>query len=262
LTESKISLQLSHQLINLHKCIKSIKKTQEEKRYVDTAKILQEMHSLLDNPHSLLQELEIYAAIKEEYCNLFHSYLMEVSILLHDRICWNSDEEIGKTITSITINNENDDLQELIHGLHIIDNLENDLQMLSTKLIDCIISPIIYDRCSVYVIKETVFTVEILEKKKTPCYKSVLYNLKLLFKFFHQHLNLLITDNSSHDTFLKRMQPHLLEQLSDLLTKHCISHTIPTSNADLKNFEPVVEAINEFQDYLVEIGIYIYNYFF
>ncbi|XP_067210231.1 centromere/kinetochore protein zw10 homolog isoform X2 [Linepithema humile] len=254
LTESKISLQLSQQLISLHKCIKSIKKTQEEKRYIDTAKALQEMQSLLDNPHSLLQELEIYAAIKDEYCNLFRLYLAEVSSLLQDRIRWNSDEENGKTITSITINNEYDDLQELIQGLHIIDNLENDLQTLSTKLIDCIISPIIYDHCSVYVVKETVFTVKIVEKKKALCYKGVLYNLKLFFKFFHQHLNLLVTENSSHDTFLKRMQPHLLEQLSDLLTKHCISHTIPTSNADLKNFEPVVEAINEFQAYLVEIG--------
>jgi len=85
-------------LISLHKCIKSIRNAQEEKRYVDIAKTLQEMHTLLDNPHRLLQELEIYAAIKDEYCNLFRSYSMEVFGLLQDGICWNSDEESDKTI--------------------------------------------------------------------------------------------------------------------------------------------------------------------
>lgn len=212
------------------------------------------MQSLLDNPHSLLHDLEIYAAIKDEYCNLFRSCLMEASGLLRDHICWSNDVKESKTITSIAIKTEYDDIQELMQGLHIMDHLENELEIFSTKLMDYIIKPIIYDHCSVYVIKERVFTVEILEKKKKPCYKGVLYNLKLLFKFLHQHLNLIVADN---ETFLRKLQPHLLEQLSRPLIADCISHTIPTSNADLKNFEPVVETINEFQNFLVAIGTYI-----
>lgn len=254
LKESNVSLQLSQHLINLHECMKSIKKTQEEKRFVHTAKTLQNMRSLLDNPHSLLPELNIYPAIKDEYCNLFRSYLMEASKLLREQIRWSTDVKADKTVNSVTIMSEHDNMQELIQGLHIVDNLENDLQTFSTKLMDCIIDPIIHDHCSVYVVKERAFIVEILEKGKMPCYKGVLYNLKLLFKFLHQHLNLTVADN---DTFLSRMRPYLLKRLSHSLTTDCISHTIPTSNADLKNFEPVVEAINEFQDYLVEIGIYL-----
>ncbi|XP_032666419.1 centromere/kinetochore protein zw10 homolog [Odontomachus brunneus] len=250
LKESNISLQLSHQLIELHECMKSIRKLQEEKRFVDTTKTLLQMHSLLNNPNSVVHDLEIYTAIKNEYCELFRSCLTEISRLLRDRICWSSDVKDGKTITSVTIKSEYDDIQELIQGLHIIDHLENELKTFSTKLMEHIINPVIHDHCSVYVVKEKVFTVDILERKKMPCYKGVLYNLKLLFKFLHQHLNLKVADD---ETFLKRMQPHLLEQLSHSLTTDCISHTIPTSNADLKNFEPVVEAINEFQDYLVEI---------
>jgi len=159
----------------------------------------------------------------------------------------------SKIVNSIIIKNKYDDIQELMQGLDIMDHLENELEVFSTKLMDYIIKPIIYDHCSVYVVKERVFTVEILEKKKMPCYKGVLYNLNLLFKFLHQHLNLII-DNES---FLRRLQPHLLEKLSHPLITDCLSHTIPTSNADLKNFEPVVETINEFQNYLVVIGTYV-----
>lgn len=237
--------------MHLHECIKSIKQTRQQRKYIETARILQEMRSTLDNPHNLLHDLEIYSAIKDEYCNLYQSCLTEVVNLLRDRICWSSSVQGGKTVNSITVKTEFDDVQELIQALHLIDNLENDLQTFSTILLDYIISPIIHEHCSVYVIKQRVFTVEVLDRKKTPCYKGVLYNLKLLFTFLHQHLNLPITDN---ETFLKKMQPHLLERLSHMLTVDCISHTIPTSNADLKNFEPVVEAINEFQGHLLEIG--------
>lgn len=252
LNESNISLQLTNQLIQLHEYVKSIKKTQEKEEYVDTAMTLQQMHSLLNNPNDLLHDLEIYSAIKDEHCNLFRSFSTEASNLLNDRISWSNEIINGKPVNSLTIKSEYDDIQKLMQGLHIIDHLENNLQVLSTKLIDCIISPIIHDHCSVLVVKERVFIVEILERKKLPCYESVLYNLKLLFKFIHQHLNLTVT---SDETFLQRLRPHLLEQLSRSLTQDCISHTIPTSNADLKNFEPVVNTTNEFQDYLVEIGM-------
>lgn len=250
LKESNISLKLSHQLINLHEYIKSIKEMQEEKRYIDTAKTLSQMQSLLDNSHSFLQDLEIYVAIKDEYCDLFRLYSIEVSRFLHECIYWNNDVKDGKIVTSLIIKSENDNIQELIQGLHIINNLENFLQTFLMNLMNHIINPIIHDHCSVYVIEEKIFTIEILEKKKMPCFKSVLCNLKLLFKFLHQHLNLTITDN---ETFLKKMQPYLLKQLSHSLTTDCISYIIPTSNANLKNFEPVIEAINEFQDYLIQI---------
>ncbi|EZA57238.1 Centromere/kinetochore protein zw10-like protein [Ooceraea biroi] len=219
LKESTISLQLSQQLICLHECIKSVKQTRKLRQYIKTARTLQEMRSVLNNPHDLLQDLEIYVAIKDEYCNLYQSCLTEVVKLLHDRICWNSSVRDDKTVHSVTIKTEYDDVQELIQALHLIDNLESDLRTFSAVLIDNIISPIIHEHCSVH--------------------------------FLHQHLNLPITDDK---TFLKKMQPHLLERLSHMLTTDCISHTIPTSNADLKNFKPVVEAINEFQDYLMEIG--------
>ncbi|KYN00573.1 PREDICTED: centromere/kinetochore protein zw10 homolog [Cyphomyrmex costatus] len=249
LKESSISLQLSHQLISIHKCIKSIQTTQKEKQYIDTAKILQQIQSLL-NTHSLLHDLEIYTAIKNEYCNLSRSCLMEASGLLHDRICWSNDMKESETVNSICIKNKYDDIQELMQGLDIMGHFENELEVFSTKLMDFIIKPIIYDHCSVYVVKEKEFTVEILEKNKMLCYKGVLYNMNLLFKFLHQHLNLTV----NNETFLRRFQPHLLEKLSHPLITDCLSHTIPTSNADLKNFEPVVETINEFQNYLVEIG--------
>lgn len=116
---------------------------------------------------------------------------------------------------------------------------------------DYMISPIINDDCSVYVIDEKIFSVEILNKNKSPSYKSVLYNLELLFKFLHQYFKFTIYEDK---TFLKEIQPHLLERLSTSLTNDCISRITPTSSADLKNFTPIVQAINDFQYFLVKIG--------
>ncbi|XP_016921068.1 centromere/kinetochore protein zw10 homolog isoform X1 [Apis cerana] len=251
LKESNIMLQLSNQLLNLHECIKSIKNYQEEKLYVKVAKTLCHMQTTLYNSQTDLRDLDIYTAIEEEYLNLYTSFLSDTSLLLHERICWiGIDDQNAKAVT-LSIKNEFDDIQDLIQSLHYIDNLSNYLHKFSMTLMDYIINPIINDDCSVYVIDEKVFTVEIFKKKKSPGYKSVLYNLELLFKFLHQHFQFTIYDD---ETFLKEIQPHLLEQLSTSLKNDCISRITPTSSADLKNFTPIIQAINDFQYFLVKIG--------
>lgn len=259
LKESNIMLQLSNQLLNLHECIKSIKNYQEEKLYVKVAKTLCHMQTILYNSQTDLRDLDIYTAIEEEYLNLYTSFLSDTSLLLHERICWiGIDDQNAKAVT-LSIKNEFDDIQDLIQSLHHIDNLSNYLHKFSMTLMDYIINPIINDDCSVYVIDEKIFTVEILKKKKLPGYKSVLYNLELLFKFLHQHFQFTIYDD---ETFLKEIQPHLLEQLSTSLKNDCISRITPTSSADLKNFTPIVQAINDFQYFLVKIGRKFVSFFF
>ncbi|XP_071865112.1 zeste-white 10 kinetochore protein [Bombus fervidus] len=251
LKESNIMLQLSNQLLTLHECIKSVKNYQEEKRYVDAAETLCHMQTILYNPQTDLRDLDIYTAIEEEYLNLYTSFLSDTSSLLHERICWTGvDDKDAKTVT-LNVKNEVDDMQDLIQGLHRIDNLSSHLHKFSVTLMNHMISPIINDDCSVYVIDEKMFTVEILNKKKLPGYKSVLYNLELLFKFLYQHFQFTIHDDR---TFLKEIQPHLLERLSTSLKDDCISRITPTSSADLKNFTPIVQAINDFQYFLVKIG--------
>lgn len=252
-------LQLSNQLLNLHECIKSIKNYQEEKLYVKVAKTLCHMQTILYNSQTDLCDLDIYTAIEEEYLNLYTSFLSDTSSLLHERICWTGiDDQNAKAIT-LNVKNEFDDIQDLIQSLHHIDNLSNYLHKFSMTLMDYIINPIINDDCSVYVIDEKVFTVEIFKKNKSSGYKSVLYNLELLFKFLHQHFQFTIYDD---ETFLKKIQPHLLEQLSTSLKNDCISRITPTSSADLKNFTPIVQAINDFQYFLVKIGRKFVSFFF
>ncbi|XP_034173768.2 zeste-white 10 kinetochore protein isoform X1 [Osmia lignaria lignaria] len=251
LKESNMMLQLSNQLLTLHECIKSVKSYQEEKRYVDVAKTLCHMYSILNDPQTGLRDLDIYTAIEAECLNLYTSFLSDTSSLLYERICWTGIDEKDGKIVRLSVKDEFDDMQELIQGLHYIDNLSSHLHRFSTMLMDYIITPIINDDCSVYVVDEKVFTVEVLNKKKSPSYKSVLYNLELLFKFLHQYFSVIIYDE---ETFLKQIQPHLLDRLSTSLTADCISRIIPTSNADLKNFTPIVQAINDFQYFLVKIG--------
>ncbi|PBC33069.1 Centromere/kinetochore protein zw10 [Apis cerana cerana] len=172
LKESNIMLQLSNQLLNLHECIKSIKNYQEEKLYVKVAKTLCHMQTTLYNSQTDLRDLDIYTAIEEEYLNLYTSFLSDTSLLLHERICWiGIDDQNAKAVT-LSIKNEFDDIQDLIQSLHYIDNLSNYLHKFSMTLMDYIINPIINDDCSVYVIDEKVFTVEIFKKKKSPGYKS------------------------------------------------------------------------------------------
>ncbi|XP_033336792.1 zeste-white 10 kinetochore protein [Megalopta genalis] len=251
LKESNMMLQLSNQLLTLHKCIKSIKNYEEEKSYINAAKKLCEMQTILYNSQSDLRDLDIFTAIEEEYLSLYTSFLPNTSSLLHERICWTGIEDKDSNIITLSVKDELNDMQQLIQGLHCIDNLSSHLHKFATTLMDHVINPIINDDCSVYVTNTKIFTIKILDKKKSPSYKSVLYNLELLFKFLYQHFNIITHDK---ETFLNEIKPHLLDRLSASLTTNCISRIVPTSSADLKNFTPIVQTIFDFQNFLVDIG--------
>ncbi|XP_053979432.1 centromere/kinetochore protein zw10 homolog [Hylaeus volcanicus] len=259
LKESNMMLQLSNQLLTLHECIKSIKNYQDEKRYGDVAKTLGRMQTILYSPQNDLHDLDIYTALEGEYINLYTSFLSNASLLLNERIHWTGIEDQNSKIVTLSVKDDFDDMHDLIQGLHYIDNLSSHLHEFATILMNYVIAPIINDECSVYVVNEKVFTVEIMNRKKSPSYKSVFYNLELLFKFLHQHFNLAIYDN---ETFLKQIQPHLLDRLSAMLMADCISHIAPTSSTDLKNFAPIVKEIDDFQYFLVEIGFITNNQLF
>ncbi|KAK2577429.1 hypothetical protein KPH14_003536 [Odynerus spinipes] len=252
LKESNLCLQLSDQLLSLNECTRLIRQYQEEQRYVDAATSLCKMQNLLDNPESDLQHLEIYSAIKKEYINLHNSFLSHASLLWHERIYWTGLEDSKDgTIVTLSIKDKLEDVEDLIRGLHYANNLSDHLLKFSKTIMDRIIQPIINESCSVSVTKENVFIIEYVDRKQIPTYQSVLYNLKLLFRYLHEHFNVVIDDNQ---TLLMKMQPYMLERLAESLTTNCIARTIPSSSTELKNFEPVVEATNEFQSYLEEIG--------
>ncbi|XP_047364969.1 centromere/kinetochore protein zw10 homolog [Vespa velutina] len=252
LKESNLCLHLSNQLLSLDECIKLIKQYQEEQRYVDTAKSLCTMQNLLDNPESDLQDLDIYNAIKEEYKNLHDSFLSHASLLWDERICWTGlENNKNETVVTLHIRDKLENIEDLIRGLHYVNKLSDHLDQFSETIMSHIIQPIINEHCSVFVSKENIFTIEYIDRKEIPVYKSVLHNLKLLFRYLHEHFNVIIDDNQ---TLLMKMQPHMLEQLAESLTMNCIARTIPSSSTELKNFEPVVEETNDFQSYLIEIG--------
>lgn len=251
LKEANLMLQLLSQLLTLHECIQSIKDYRDKKLYLNAAETICEMQSTLDSSQADLHDLDIYTAIKKEYSNLSTSFPIEVLSVLQERICWTGIEDRDEKLVKLSIKNESNDMQDLINSLHRVNQLSDYLNTFSMIIMERIIDSIINNDCSVYIIDEAVFVVEILKAKKPPCYKSVLHNLELLFKFLHQHFNFTVHDD---ETFLKVLQPSLLEPLSTSLNDNCISRITPTSSADLKNFAPIVQAINDFQYFLVEIG--------
>ncbi|KAI4497966.1 hypothetical protein M0802_006790 [Mischocyttarus mexicanus] len=252
LKESNLCFQLSKQLLSLNECIKSIKQYQEEQRYVDAAKSLCAMKVLLENPESNLQDLEIYNVIKEEYKNLHDSFLSHASLLWDERICWTDVEDNkDEAIVTLHIKDKLENIEDLIRGLHYVNKLSDHLDKFLDIVMNHIIQPIINEECSVFVSKDNIFTIKYIDKKNQPTYKSVFHNLKLLFRYLHEYFNIVI-DND--ETLLMKMQPHILEQLTESLTTNCIARTIPTSSTEFKNFEPVIEETNQFQNYLVEIG--------
>ena len=250
LQELNISLQLSTQLLEINECIKAIEKSKQENKLVETARILYRMHVLLSDSIIDIQNLEIYSTLEHEFATLYGGFVTEIASLWQELICWNEESQQKETITSLTIESEPEKIQDLVLALNYVDRLSSFLDTFSVNLLKGIINPIISCECLVHVVEEKRFFVKMLNKTRHSGYKSVFYNLKLLFKFLNQNMNVVVEGR----TFLERLRHYLLTDFSKSLIKNCIADTIPNSSAELKTFHPIVEDINEFQDYLVEIG--------
>ncbi|XP_012252618.2 centromere/kinetochore protein zw10 homolog [Athalia rosae] len=251
LQKSSISLALSSRLMDITKYMQSAESYKKDKQYVEAAKTLQQMQELLEDPDTDIQYLEIFRALKNEYSTIYGTFLTDISILWQQYIYWEIVETESKnSCVTLSIKCDVDEMQNLVQALHHMDNLTNNLNKLSSKLMKHLINPIINCECSVYVTNEVSFSVQPLSPTKIPGYKSVMHNLTLLFRFMHQHLNVPIVDGQR---FLSRLEVHLFKPFSDSLINQCISHTIPSSSVELQNFGPVIQDISEFQNYLVEI---------
>ena len=252
LQKSSLSLHLSSQLLKLSECLKKVETSKEEKRYVEAAQILCHMTSLLKNPDSDIEMLNIYKCITAEYSRCFAKFKKDMIFLWEQYITWKVFKEADKEVVSLTIDCEFEEIQQLAKALHYVESLKDCLDFLSAKIMKNFVVPIVsYNECSVFVVDEKIFTVESGDEKTKPGYESVLYNLKLLFQFLHQHLNVDIGDK---EHLIALLSDTLLVPMSEKLIRDCISNTVPSSSAMMHNFQQVIQEANEFQDYLIQIG--------
>lgn len=237
--------------MNLSESLKIIETHKKEKKYIKAARTLHRIRELLETPHSDIKSLKIYDSIKNEYSICNAKFLTDVLTLWKECILWQESSEPGKESTSLTIG-DHEEIQELVRSLHCIGRLDSLVANFAKDLVKYVIVPVVnYDEPLIRVNNETIFTIEKGDKKVKPIYKSVLYYLKRLFQFLMQHLDVTI-DNDLR--FIVLLRKHLLEPLSKVLIEDCISDTIPSTSAELQDFEEVIKDINEFQDYLLEIG--------
>lgn len=220
------------------------------------------MQNYLSDSTVILQNLNIYTNLLNEYGTYYGAFITEITTQAQEFISWKEEiTQKNELIVNLTIENENKQIEDIILALHYVDHLSAYLHAFAINLLKHFIKSIITKNCYVYVVQEKVFNVEIIDNSKTlPEYKSVLHNLQLLFTFLNQHFNMNIGDR----TFLSRLGDYLLDEFFELLIKNCISNIIPNSRAKLESFDPIADDINEFQNYLLDIGKFFFlnNFFF
>ncbi|KAK0089817.1 hypothetical protein PV325_005124 [Microctonus aethiopoides] len=250
LKESNMSLVLSQQLLELNESLSLVQKYREKCHYIDAAKMLKKIAVLLSKPNGDLQLLNIYEPIKDCY-HIAHGSLLKIIYELWDQhVQWKMIDDGRKNTTSLTIEEEMKEVQDLIISLYHLDDLASCMQIFSNKLFKSVVSPIIRSDCSVYVEEQKVFNVITENNKRTDTYKIVLHNLQMLFQFLHQHFNVDIEDK----TFIYELNEYLWKSLSDELLENCVSEIIPRSSIELQNFKSIESDIQQFENYLLEIG--------
>ena len=238
--------------MEVHRCFEAIEnyKASNDVQYTTIAVTLVKLHSLVIEKSADIQELNIYDSLKEEYYRLYDNFIGEVTSLWHENIFWNDGKEFEKpNFVSLVIQCDCDQLTDIINALHSINRITRSTEALCAKLLQHFINPIIHCDCDVQSTDKT-FSVEVLDKKRVPTYKTVLNHLHKFFEFLHKHFDIVI---QKEECYLTRLSISSFEEFSYVLTNDCISKIIPTSTSELETFKSIISEIQEFQNYLVEI---------
>jgi centromere/kinetochore protein ZW10 len=170
--------------------------------------------------------------------------------LWQEKIYWKEEcETVNSKSVSLCIQCNSNELVDIIEALHLVNKVSKCIQSFSTKFLQYFIKPIILNNCIIENTDKT-FLVKVLNDKELPQYKTILDNLKSVFKFLHDQFDIII---QNEECFLSRLSASLLDDFLHILTHNCISKIVPASTSELQTFKFTVAEIEEFQNYLIKI---------
>lgn len=248
----KCTLEIVTQLCQLNEQLITFDHMLEHHDHLSCMKLISEYeaHSnqILEKGHlEILQEIQLKFAVNK------HALLNELSNVFSDHVIM---KYIDDNHIIMKIKKDHVDLQKALNALYYSCPVISLLSQFACSLWKYFIVPAVDNSINLAEKEDDLFNVlEItidLSKKKSP-YPVVFSNLKTILQFLKVHFDLEIGENISS---MKVISEDIRDNISELIVKHCLEDTIPSTAEDLQNYKKVMQEIEEFQKTLQSYNIF------
>jgi hypothetical protein len=249
-------MQLVHQLVDIDTAMKAARQAQEKGCYLDAAKKLKSIGSLLEQCSGGELQLELFETLISEKALLEEHFLYDMMEIWKSSLQWEESEtekNVKKVIFKVARENITE-MEQMMQALSYFEHLDFYLRKFGNKVFKYLLVPIITVKTTVEIREESNFTIIQIESyaaSPKPHYTVIFSSVIDVFDFLYSHLNVVVEENV---TLVNKLGKMISEEFCEFLIKDCLSDTIPSHSNDLEAYEVIAKATEDFHAHLVEIG--------
>jgi len=263
--ELSLTLQVVEKIKLCYSSVEHGNECVREGRWLEAAKTMNCSLQLVRNRTCVINEDDVYIlpAIKKE--------LMIQQEKLQDQICntWSNNvtfsqqqvkNALGETHHTLKVNfftpsgdYDTGKVTELVQAMDFCEILEDKLADLGQQLKQHFLVPILTRPCSLRVDPSSVTLIHssTTTPDSLPATQNVFRNIKDMFAFLCGSLGVSLEDGSTLLTSLGKL---IASDLCDMLVRECLAPAVPSTPAQLPEYDDVIEKTEQLHQYLADIG--------
>lgn len=265
MTESRLVLRLLQKLMTLDSGLQTIESFLENHDYVAALEELKCVNACLESVvHIREGEISILRRLREEcgFCeeNLAHSVSQEWSACVKWHLPSESELSSAEVLTQLSlacVNDSSTAFHSALRTMHCLGLLEPKIKILASTFLQRVIEPIVKVPSTKIDVKSglrnTLLVTYDGRQKATGAVnpEDLFPSFISAIEFLNEHL---LSLELSDGPLMPLLSAEIGQQCIDLIVNECLKRSVPTSNADLDAYCPVVELIHSFHASLVQLG--------
>ncbi|CAH1995787.1 unnamed protein product [Acanthoscelides obtectus] len=248
-----ITLSFVSDILRVIKKLEQFADLLNDKDYMGAMKLICELDNIL---LELTSSEQSYPEVLSKLKDVVNSKKTDLQEELTEIFCKAIHIENVGDKTTFSISSDLVHIQNVLQALFYADSAAYVLHNISKLLWDLFLVPIVDNKVQLETEENALsntIIIKVTDEAKSPEYTEVFSNLEYLVKFLKANFTLLLNDQLSA---IEYIGVDIRDNLSELLIKHCLDNTIPTTTADLQNFNTVIDATRNLEDLLEETKIF------
>lgn len=248
------ALNLILDVVQCGKYVKEFENGREDHSFSRSVEAVYNLLQHIETSSEGFQSLDLYANTKENGQLILQSLQNDLYTVWDRMIAYTVKSGAKKSTVTITLDLEESlTVVDVLNALNKCKKLMDKVKEVSQFLLIDVLEPIIHYDCTVFAETDELMTVTINHKQKNPPYNAVIANLRLLFHYLSNKLNI---EFDCQFPLMTLIGETIAVEFSDMLIKDCLLDTVPNNLSDLQNYGKITAEIEDFQQFLFVVKFF------
>ncbi|CAH2989109.1 unnamed protein product [Chilo suppressalis] len=249
------ALNIVYDVVQCGKYVKEFDDGREAQSFTRAVEAVYDLLQYIEMPAEGFKQLDMYNNTRHTAQLILDSLLSDLYTEWDRLISTSVKPGPKKTIITITLNIEDSLIViDVLNALEKSKKLTEKVKDFSQFLLKDVLVPIINNDSVVFAETDELMTITVNNKSENkPSYIAVISNLRLLFHYLSNKLNI---EYNKENSIMKMIGKQICVEFSDILVKDCLLDTIPNNINELQSYGKITSEIEDFQHFLAIVKFF------